>query len=143
MRIGEVARQAGVSIQTLRYYERRGLLARPARTPSGYRSYRDDAVRIVRFVKRAQELGFTLAEAGELLCLRDGRSESREAVRRRTEVKLRDIDGKLRALQAMRSALAVLVDSCGCAATPACPILEALEEPGASGSRREPTSGGR
>ena len=70
MRIGEVAAEAAVNIQTLRYYERVGLLPAPDRHPSGYRSYARDAVRRVRFIKRAQELGFTLAEIGELLALR-------------------------------------------------------------------------
>ena len=62
MRIGEVARQAGVNVQTLRYYERRGLLREPARRSSGYREYPPHTVRLIRFIKRAQELGFTLAE---------------------------------------------------------------------------------
>lgn len=137
MRTGEVARRAGVNIQTLRYYERRGLLAEPGRTPAGYRRYPADAVRVVRCVKRAQELGFTLAEVGELLRLREGRGASRDRVRRRAEAKLRDIDGKLDALQAMRGALTALLDSCRCGATPHCPILEALEEPGVSGSPEE------
>jgi DNA-binding transcriptional MerR regulator len=132
MRIGEAARRAGVNIQTLRYYERRGLLAEPVRTSSGYRSYSAHAVRVVRFVKRAQELGFTLAEVAELLRLRDRRAASRDRVRRRAEAKLRDIDGRLRALRAMRGALRALLDSCRCGTTPECPILEALEEPGES-----------
>jgi len=141
MRTGEVARRAGVNIQTLRYYERRGLLAEPGRTASGYRSYPSDAVRVVRFVKRAQELGFTLAEVGELLRLRDGRTASRDRVRRRAEDKLRDIEGKIRGLQSMRGALTALLDSCRCGGRPECPILEALEEPDASDSRRSVGAG--
>ena len=62
MRTGEVAAEAGVNVQTLRYYERRGILARPSRTVAGYRSYSAEAVRVIRFIKRAQGLGFTLAE---------------------------------------------------------------------------------
>ena len=69
MRTSEVAAQAHVNTQTLRYYERRGLLPQPERTHSGYRTYTADAVRVVRFVKRAQQLGFTLDEIEELLHL--------------------------------------------------------------------------
>ena len=72
MRIGEVAAQAGVNVETLRYYERRGLLREPERQQSGYRAYPEDAVRIVLFIKRAQELGFTLADVQVLLHLAAG-----------------------------------------------------------------------
>ena len=72
MRTGQIANQAGVNVQTLRYYERRGLLQAPARRDSGYREYPSDAIRIVRFVKRAQELGFTLSEVEILLGLAAG-----------------------------------------------------------------------
>jgi len=128
MRIGEVACEAAVNIQTLRYYERRGLLERPRRSPSGYRSYPAETVRVVRFVKRAQELGFSLSEVGELLRLRGGRARSRERIRARAEARLRDVDDRLRSLAAMRAALSALVDSCRCGARPECPILEALED---------------
>jgi DNA-binding transcriptional MerR regulator len=127
MRIGEIAREAGVNIQTLRYYERRGLLEAPRRTPSGYRSYAAETIRVVRFVKRAQGLGFSLAEIGELLRPRGGRARSRERVRAQASARLRDIDEKLRCLAAMRAALAALVESCRCGGVPECPILEALE----------------
>ena len=85
MRIGTAAAQAGVNIQTLRYYERRGLLPRPPRRTSGYREFPDDAVRIVRFIKRAQDLGFTLDEIEELLRLRNDkrRDRARDPRRRR------------------------------------------------------------
>jgi MerR family transcriptional regulator, mercuric resistance operon regulatory protein len=72
MRTGEVALQAQVNAQTLRYYERRGLLPEPQRTRSGYRAYTPDAVRVVRFVKRAQQLGFTLDDIEDLLHLSEG-----------------------------------------------------------------------
>ena len=71
MRIGEVARKAGVNVQTLRYYERRGLLNPPPRTPGGYRVYPTETVKLVRFIKRIQELGFSLSDAEGLLSLRD------------------------------------------------------------------------
>jgi MerR family copper efflux transcriptional regulator len=81
MQIGEVARRAGVNIQTLRYYERRGILPSPTRRPSGYREYSPDTVAFVRFIKRAQHLGFNLRDVGELLELRQNPSRSRAAVR--------------------------------------------------------------
>lgn len=128
MRIGEVARQAGVHIQTLRYYERRGLLPEPERGTSGYRAYDPDTVRLVRFIKRAQELGFTLREIEDLI-------ELRESPRRGTEVravasaKVQDIERRIRQLKAMRKALGGLVAACDCeAGTLTCPIIEALDD---------------
>lgn len=129
MRIGEIAAQAGVNAQTLRYYERRGLLGVPRRRPSGYREYPPDAVRVIRFVKRAQELGFTLAEVQELLRLRTDRRASCVEVRAAASTKIADIDQKLRRLRAMKHALRALVDSCATeGATRTCPILEALDD---------------
>ncbi|MBI2856857.1 MAG: heavy metal-responsive transcriptional regulator [Chloroflexi bacterium] len=128
LNIGEVARRAGVNVQTLRYYERRGLLREPQRRPSGYRSYPPDAVRLVRFVKRAQELGFTLAEIEELITLREDRESSCAEVRAAAVAKVNDIDRKLKALRAMKRALGVLVASCAeDGAARSCPILEAIE----------------
>jgi DNA-binding transcriptional MerR regulator len=130
LRIGTVASGAGVNIQTLRYYERRGLLRAPERTAAGYREYPAEAVRLVRFIKRAQDLGFTLKEIGELIALRNAAGHRRVGVRALAEAKVRDIDRKLGRLQAMRGALSTLVTSCACGeARPSCPILEALDEP--------------
>lgn len=129
LRIGEVATQAGVNIQTLRYYERRGILEEPKRTPSGYREYESETVRVIRFIKRAQDLGFTLSEIEELLELRERRPRDRRAVRELAAAKLRNIDEKIRDLEAMKKALDVLVDSCACKGpTLECPILEGLED---------------
>ncbi len=137
MRIGQVAAQAGVNVQTLRYYERRGLLEEPRRRPSGYRTYRPDAVRLVRFIKKAQDLGFTLREVQELLRLRQSRPRSRTQVRSMAEAKIRDIDEKTRRLRAIRKALSVLIDSCGCRhGALECPILEALDDEGTPRLRR-------
>lgn len=127
MRIGEVAARAGVNIQTLRYYERRGLLPEPERGGSGYRTYDPETVRLVRFIKRAQELGFTLREIGELIELR--RSRRGVEVRTRAEAKIEDIERRVRQLGAMRDALGELVKACECdhgALT--CPIIEALDD---------------
>jgi MerR family copper efflux transcriptional regulator len=131
MKIGQVATEAGVKIDTLRYYERRGLLAEPERRPSGYREYPEETVSIIRFIKRAQDLGFTLDEIEELISLRDGGDGGRRSeIRARAEAKMRDIDQKLARLQAMRSALFGLVESCACSrGRRECPILEALNDP--------------
>lgn len=127
--IGEVAKQAGVNVQTLRYYERRGLLAEPDRSPSGYRLYESEAVRIVRFIKRAQHLGFSLSEIERLLSLRDDSVGSCEQVQELAEAKLDTIAAKVRDLQRLRSALDVLVESCQRGdADRYCPILEAIED---------------
>lgn len=129
LRIGEVAARAGVNIQTVRYYERRGLLKDPPRRPSGYREYPGEAVRLIRFVKRAQELGFTLAEVEELLRLHDHRVGRCADVRAAALAKMEDIDRKLNNLQAMKRALAVLVASCSRdGSSRECPILEALDD---------------
>jgi MerR family mercuric resistance operon transcriptional regulator len=130
MQTGEVAARAGVNIQTLRYYERRGLLGRPPRTVSGYRRYSEDAVRIVRFVKRAQELGFTLDEAEQLLRLRRVSPSRRASVRALATAKVADIDTRIQQLTAMRAALGGMLSACCGDGAIECPILEALEHDG-------------
>src|ERR1700674_923561 len=128
LKVGEVARQAGVNLQTVHYYERRGLLPKPPRTASNYRAYPVDAVLRVHFIKRAQELGFTLKEIQELLSLRAAPRARCGDVRGRAEAKVRDIDEKLRTLQAMRRALTKLVAECsGSGSVSECPIMEALD----------------
>jgi Hg(II)-responsive transcriptional regulator len=128
MWISQTAREAGVNTQTLRYYERRGLLPRPPRRGSGYREYPDDAVRIVRFIKRAQELGFSLDEIEELVRLRGVRRGERQRVRNIAEKKIAQIDEKMAHLQAMREALSSLVESCHHGGAAECPIIDALNE---------------
>jgi Hg(II)-responsive transcriptional regulator len=128
MKIGKVAREAGVNVDTLRYYERRGLLEEPERTRSGYREYPSEAVRLIRFIKRSQDLGFTLHEVEELLRLREDQSATCAEVREAARSKIADIDHKVESLLAMRRALAKLVKSCARnGQTRECPILEALE----------------
>lgn len=130
MRIGEVAAAAGVNVHTLRYYERRGLLVAPPRTSAGYRRYPAEAVSIIRFIKRSQELGFTLTEIDELLRLRREKKRNRKEMRAIAAAKMNDIDEKLRRLAAMKSALSELYDACGCKNQALdCPILEALDDP--------------
>lgn len=143
MRIGEVAANVGCNIQTLRYYERRGLLAAPDRTRSGYREYPSEIIRLIRFIKRAQDLGFTLDEVQELLRLRDRQGKRRGEVRIIAEAKMRDIETKLARLQAMHRALNDLVESCARdAGRLSCPILEALNEPEDGSGSIERESGG-
>jgi Cu(I)-responsive transcriptional regulator len=127
MRIGTAAEQAGVNVQTLRYYERRGLLPRAPRRPSGFREFPDDAVRIVRFVKRAQDLGFTLDEVEELLRLRNEKRRDRGRIRAVAEARVRDIDRKIAELQAMEKALTHLIHCCEEGSRLECPIIEALD----------------
>lgn len=112
MRTGELAEQAGVHVETLRYYERRGLLEAPERSPSGYRSYSAVAVRVARFVKRAQEVGFTFDDVAELLDLADGGAESCDVARTTAASRLKDLDQRIADLTAMRGALASLVQTC-------------------------------
>lgn len=126
--IGALAKQAGVNLETVRFYERRGLLPDPPRTESGYRMYPSEAVRRLRFIKRAQELGFSLNEIDELLALRSSPRGSSAEVRRRAEAKIEDIEAKLRTLQSMKRTLQKLASSCaGCGPASECPILESLD----------------
>ncbi|MCL6506536.1 MAG: MerR family DNA-binding protein [Bryobacteraceae bacterium] len=128
IRIGELAELSQVNLQTIRYYEREGLLPQPPRLPSGYRVFSPDAVRRVRFIKRAQELGFSLKEIRELLSIRvDPRSDC-SGVRKLAKAKLADIDQKIQTLQAMKKVLTRLVTACpGRGPSTECPILESLE----------------
>ena len=133
--IGEVAKRSGVGVDTVRFYEREGLIDEPPRRPSGYRQYPVQTVPLIRFIKRAQDLGFTLREVEELISLKDGNGKRKKEVRALAEAKMKDIDRKLARLQAIRSALFGLLESCACGRQPSCPILEALTDP----SHDEPT----
>ncbi len=128
MTIGEVADRSSVNVQTIRYYERRGLLPTPRRSPGGYRQYSADNVHRIRFIKRAQALGFSLDKISELLALRVDPSSNCEEVLHHAEIKLRDIDERIEALRRMRRSLESLVGACReRRTTSACPILEVLE----------------
>ena len=128
LKIGQLAQRAAVNLQTIRYYEREGLLPEPPRLSSGYRVYTDSMVRRVRFIKRAQEIGFSLAEIRELLSLRaDGRRERNE-VRTIAQAKIADIEDKMRTLKAMKTVLNRLTERCsGCGPASECPILESID----------------
>ena len=128
MTIGGVAREAGIGIETVRFYEREGLLHQPARRASGYREYTADAVRQLRFIKHAQRLGFTLREIKELLALKLDPTATRSQVRLQAEAKVADIDQRIKELKRMKKALVPLIDACdGHGSLEGCPILEAIE----------------
>ena len=128
MLIGEVARLSGVGVQTVRYYEREGLLPTARRTGSGYRQFTSEAPRIIRFVKTAQTLGFSLDEIRDLVRLRAQPARRREDVRTIARSRLGTIEDKIAKLERMRSALAELICACEHAADSlACPILESFD----------------
>lgn len=129
MNIGQLARQTGVPIDTVRYYERQQLLPAPRRSPAGYRIFDQDAVRRLRFIRRAKTLGFTLDEIAGLLSLSGRRDQDMSDVRSAAAARLADVEQRLRELQRMRSALAQLIDACpGHGDLAACPIMAALQE---------------
>jgi Hg(II)-responsive transcriptional regulator len=131
MRIGQLAAQVGVNIETVRYYERRGLVPEPARTAAGYRRYEPDAVARLRFIKRAQQLGFTLHDIEELLTLRVRSAATCEAVGTKTREKQALVRRKIHELRAMERTLARLAAACEAGRrTGECPILHALEDGG-------------
>jgi MerR family copper efflux transcriptional regulator len=126
--IGQVASRAGIGVETVRFYERQGLLEEPARKDSGYRQYPKEAVARLRFIGKAKELGFTLKEIKELLSLRLDPTTSCADVKRRAEEKIADIEAKIATLQRMRRALVKLTKECsGRGPISECPILDALE----------------
>ncbi len=126
--IGHLAKQAGVNLETVRYYERRDLLPRPPRSASGYRLFPVEAARRLRFIRRAQELGFSLKEIRELLSLRVSRTTRSADIRARAEAKVADIEAKIRSLESMKKTLRKLTRICdGCAPMAECPILESLD----------------
>jgi MerR family transcriptional regulator, mercuric resistance operon regulatory protein len=138
MRTSELADRAGVNRETLRYYERRGLLDTPPRTTGAYRDYPDAAVDLLRFVKRAQELGFTLDEIEELLHLDGGGPDSCDAARALAEARKADLEARIADLQHMRDSLAELVATCDQPrADRSCPLLSAIAAPPSSRPRRD------
>ncbi len=127
--IGHLARDAGINLETVRYYEREGLLPKPPRSASGYRLFPPEAVRRLRFIKRGQELGFSLREIRELLSLRVSPRTSSAEIRKRAEVKIADIQRKIKTLESMEQTLRKLTKSCtGCGLITDCPILESMDK---------------
>lgn len=129
--IGKVARMSGVGIETIRFYEREGLIPEPPRRDSGYRQYPPATIERVRFVKRAKDLGFTLAEIKELLNLSVGPKATCADVKRKAVEKIKEVDAKISDLKRIRKALNRLTDQCrGKGPVSECPILENLESRG-------------
>lgn len=127
--IGQVAREAGIGVETVRYYEREGLLAAPQRRHSGYRQFDHEAIERLKFIKQAQRLGFTLREIKELLALRLDPQTSRAEIRSRAIAKVEDIDDRIADLARMKAALVPLIEACdGQGAIDGCPILGAMDD---------------
>ena len=123
--IGQLAKRGGVRVDTVRYYERNGLLAARSRLASGYRRYGEVELARLRFIRRAQALGFTLKEIKQLLALSAQRDVAR--VKRSAQTKLKDVQARIAALERVRDGLATLVEACpGHGRAADCPILRAL-----------------
>ena len=142
-RIGEIAARTGVSIETLRYYEKRRLLNAPARTEGGFRVYSDTVVHQVRFIKQAQSLGLTLDDIQQLTAgqLRRNHAPSCRKVRDLLTRRIEDIDARIKELREFRRTLHEHLGACdqalASAAEPACPTIEALDEPRRGAGRHE------
>lgn len=129
LKTGELAKQAGVNVETLRFYEREGLLAEPPRRASGYREYPPDTVQRIRFVQRAKELGFTLREIKGLLELRVDPYTTCAEVKSRAAEKIADVKQKISDLKSIERALDKLINNCrGSGPIDECPILKHLEK---------------
>jgi MerR family transcriptional regulator, copper efflux regulator len=127
--IGHLARESGMNLETVRYYERRGLLPKPPRSASGYRLFPTEASQRLRFIQRAKELGFSLKEIGELLSLRVSPTTTSAGIRAKANSKIADIRSKIRTLESMERALRKLTKSCpDVGRLPNAPFLRALTE---------------
>ena len=128
--IGQVAKQSGVGVETIRFYERERLIHQPLRPESGYRRYPSETIMRIKFIQRSKALGFSLKEIKELLSLRVDSVSSCGEVKKRAEEKIADIEKKIHTLREMKQALGRLALACrGKGPTGECPILEALGEP--------------
>jgi len=138
MNIGRLAELAQVNIDTIRYYERQKLLPPAARTASGYRQYTQSDLERLRFILRSKELGFTLAEIGDLLSLTRDREADMRGVRRKAEQRLEQVEQKIAELRRVKRGLRKLIDACpGQGELDGCPIVAALSGDGSnSGARR-------
>jgi MerR family transcriptional regulator, copper efflux regulator len=126
--IGKVAHRAGVGVETVRFYERQGLITQPHRGTSGYRQYPEETILRIRFIRRVKTLGFSLREIRVLLSLRVDSTARSGAVKARVYAKIADIEEKIRTLMRIKETLARISAACdGCAPVGACPILDALE----------------
>lgn len=127
--IGQVADQAGVGVETVRFYQRKGLVEEPPRPPTRHRRYPPEAVARIRFIRGAQNLGFSLKEIEELMQLRIAPGTSKGEIKARAEAKVTEIEEKIRDLQRMRDTLLKLIGACeGIGTLEDCPILEAFDQ---------------
>ena len=129
LKTGELAKKAGVNIETIRFYERKKLISPVRRLDSGYRVFTEDAVRRIKFIKHAQELGFTLKEISELLSLRVKPGAKCGDIQKKADAKIQDIENKVTMLKRMKQTLENLSKACDKnETTDKCPILEAIED---------------
>ncbi len=129
LKVGQIAKGAGVSVETVRFYEREGLLGQPARRPSGYRQYSEEVVRKIRFIKRAQTLGFTLKGISGLLALKLNPRRSARGVKQAAESLTAEITERIATLERIREVLNELTRACsGQGGTSECSILDALDQ---------------
>jgi MerR family mercuric resistance operon transcriptional regulator len=127
--IGQIAKQTGVTVETVRFYEKQGLIAIPNRLASGYRQYPQDTVKRVRFIQNAKKVGFTLSNIAELLTLRQEPGSSCADIKLRATQKIEEVDQKIRDLMRIRDALDRMVVKCSDQGPLSqCPILEELDE---------------
>lgn len=129
MNIGEAARASGVSAKMIRYYEQTGLIPAPTRTAAGYRAYGQDDVHRLQFVRRARDLGFSVAEIADLLGLWHDTARHSADVKRLAQDRIAELERRMRDLQQMTDTLRTLVDCCAGDDRPDCPILEQLQQP--------------
>ena len=128
MRIGQVAKRAGVNVETIRFYERKGLLTQPQRNQEGYRQYSHEAITRIRFIKRAKELGFSLTEISELLSFQANPRATCGDVKQRAEAKISTIQARMKDLQKMKRSLENLAAACkGSGPLDDCPIIDCFE----------------
>ena len=128
MKIGSVAKQAGMTVETIRFYEKRGLIQPPSRNDSGYRIYSPDIIKQLLFITRAKELGFSLKEIKELFLLRVDPHTTCAEIKKQTENKIADIEKKIHDLELIKEALVKLATTCpGAGSLSKCPIIEAID----------------
>ena len=140
MTVGNVAKRAEINIDTVRYYERQGLLPKPPRTPSGYRTFDEATVQRLRFIRNAQALGFTLKEIKQLFSLRITVGSTCSDLRDYAESKVADIERKIESLQAMKQALQELVSACSVnGPVSECSVFESLNTDGKDWLRKQDT----
>ena len=128
LNIGQVAKQTGVTVETVRFYEKKNLVAAPQRSDAGYRQYPPDTVKRVRFIQNAKDVGFTLKDIGELLSLSEKPSTSCASIKLHATQKMKEVDQKIQDLERIRNALGQMIVKCNFRRDlSACPILDELE----------------